>query len=32
MKKFHLHIKTHCEAPDFELEINAKNKENAVNR
>ena len=30
MKKFHLHIKTHCEAPDFELEVNAKNRENAV--
>ena len=30
MKKFHLHIKTHTPAPDFELEVNAKNKENAV--
>jgi len=32
MKKFHLYISTHCEAPDFELELSALNLDNAVKR
>ncbi|MHA1400071.1 MAG: hypothetical protein ACTSQE_06965 [Candidatus Heimdallarchaeaceae archaeon] len=32
MKKFHLYIKTHCPAPDFELELSASNLENAIKR
>lgn len=30
MKTFELYLKSHCEAPDFEVEIKAETKEEAL--
>lgn len=32
MKTYLCYIKSHCEAPDFEMEVEAKNKKEAVNK
>ena len=30
MKSYHCYIKSHCEAPDYDVEFEAKNKKEAV--
>jgi len=32
MKRYLCYIKSHCEAPDFEVEVEAQNKTEAVNK
>lgn len=32
MKLYYLNIKSHCEAPDFEREVEAKNKKEAIKK
>jgi len=32
MKRYLFYLKSHCEAPDFEIEVEAQNKIEAVNK
>ncbi|MEO0289593.1 MAG: hypothetical protein ABIN00_08165 [candidate division WOR-3 bacterium] len=32
MKKYQCYIKSHCELPDFEVEVEAKNKKEAIDK